>query len=196
MMEKPKIKEIVIVEGKYDAILVKSIFDATVVETGGFSLFNDVKKLEMIKNMARSRGIVILTDSDGAGFVIRSKLKGCIPGELIKNAYIPDVPGREPRKARPSREGLLGVEGMTREVLEKALADAGVTALSEAGQKVTKADLYECGLYGRPDSAELRRRLKLSLRLPDHLSVNGLLDAVNALGGREYFDKEVLKIVR
>ncbi len=194
-MDKPKIREIVIVEGKYDAIAVKNVFDATVVQTGGFSLFNDRKKMDMIREMALNRGAVILTDSDGAGFVIRNKLKGIIPSDRIKNAYIPDVEGKESRKAHRSAEGLLGVEGMRPEVLIKAFADAGVTVESHPCERITRADLYACGLYGRPESTALRAKLKLGLRLPDHLSVNGLLDAINAMGGREFFDREVLKII-
>ena len=150
--------------------------------------------MNMIREMALSCGAVILTDSDGAGFVIRNKLKGIIPTNRIKNAYIPDLKGKESRKAHRSAEGLIGVEGMRPEVLIKAFADAGVTVEGSTSVKVTRADLYACGLYGRPDSTELRSKLKLGLRLPDHLSVNGLLDAINAMGGKEFFDREVLKL--
>lgn len=192
-----RVKEAVIVEGKYDKIKLSSLVDGVILETKGFGIFKDRERMELIRRLAASRGLVILTDSDGAGFLIRGKLTSCIPPEQIKNAYIPDLFGKERRKAEPSKEGKLGVEGMSLEVLRQALLRAGATVEEEAGEaarigtasreKLTKADLFELGLSGRPDSAQKRRRLQKALDLPERLSANGLLQVLNALYGREEF---------
>lgn len=187
-MEKVRVREVIVVEGKYDLNTLKQVLDATVITTEGFGIFHQKDKLNLIARMAKARGVVILTDSDGAGFVIRNHLKGCLDPGLVKHAYIPDIPGKERRKAQPSKEGKLGVEGMSREVLLAALRRAGATLddVSEAaGGKITKADLYALGLSGTPDSAQRRAELKRRLELPEKLSPNALLDVLNALTTRE-----------
>lgn len=151
------VKEVIVVEGRYDKNTLSQIFDAVIVETSGFGVFNDKEKLALLRRLAEARGLVVLTDSDGAGFVIRNFLKGAIDPALVKQAYIPDVAGKERRKASPSKEGKLGVEGMSAETLIDALRRAGATLGDEAPTHrsggITKATLYELGLSGRPDSA-------------------------------------------
>ena len=179
------VKEVIVVEGRYDRNTLSQVFDAVIVETSGFGVFNDREKLALLRRLAEARGLVVLTDSDGAGFVIRNFLKGAIDPALVKQAYIPDIAGRERRKRAPSKEGKLGVEGMKPEVLIEALRRAGATLGGEepvrrAGGS-TKATLYELGLSGGPGSAEKRRALLKELDLPEKLSANALLDVLNAL---------------
>ena len=179
------VKEVIVVEGRYDKNTLSQIFDAVIVETSGFGVFNDREKLALLRRLAEARGLVVLTDSDGAGFVIRNFLKGAIDPALVKQAYIPDVAGKERRKASPSKEGKLGVEGMSAETLIDALRRAGATLGDEAPTHrsggITKATLYELGLSGGPGSAEKRRALLKELDLPEKLSANALLDVLNAL---------------
>ena len=179
------VKEVIVVEGRYDKNTLSQIFDAVIVETSGFGVFNNKEKLALLRRLAEVRGLVVLTDSDGAGFVIRNFLKGAIDPALVKQAYIPDIAGRERRKRAPSKEGKLGVEGMKPEVLIEALRRAGATLGGEEPARraggITKATLYELGLSGGPGSAEKRRALLKELDLPEKLSANALLDVLNAL---------------
>ena len=187
-MKKQRIKEVIVVEGRYDRNMLLQVVDATVVETGGFSVFNDREKLNFLRRLAEKRGLILLTDSDGAGFVIRNYLKGALPKEHIKQAYIPDMPGKERRKRKPGKEGKLGVEGMTREVILSALRAAGATIDGETAKAeapITKQDFMELGLSGGTGSSEKRRRLLKKLDLPEHMSSNALLQAVNLLYSKE-----------
>ena len=187
-MDKVRVREVIVVEGKYDLNTLKQVLDATVITTEGFGIFHQKDKLDLIVRMAQSRGVIILTDSDGAGFVIRNHLKGCLDPDLVKHAYIPDIPGKERRKARASKEGKLGVEGMPPEVLLEALRRAGATlddVSQDAGGRIPKADLYALGLSGRPDSAQRRKELLQRLELPEKLSPNAMLDVLNAIVSKE-----------
>ena len=188
---KAKIKEVIVVEGRYDKNALSQVVDATIVETGGFSVFNNKEKVEFLRQLAQKRGLILLTDSDGAGFVIRNYLKGAIPTELIKQAYIPDVKGKEHRKRKAGKEGKLGVEGMTPAVLLDTLRRAGATFEGEESTvsvaHITKADLMEKGLIG-PNSVEKRQALLKKLNLPAHLTPNAMLEAMNLLLTQEEFD--------
>lgn len=188
-----RVKEAVVVEGRCDRAKLSALIDGTIVETGGFAIFNDRDKMELIRRLAAARGVIILTDSDGAGFLIRSKLCSCLPPEQVKHAYILDIYGKERRKAKPSKEGKLGVEGMPLETLRDCLIRAGATIEDIPGEtrppELTKADLFELGLSGGDGSAERRRALQRRLKLPERLSANGFLQALNALyTRRELFD--------
>lgn len=187
-----RVREVIVVEGRYDKNAVRQVVEATVVETRGFGVFNDRERLALLRRLAEERGLILLTDSDGAGFVIRNFLKGAIPRERLKQAYIPDVPGKERRKAVPGREGKLGVEGMSPAVLLEALRRAGATFEDEPPperrEDLTKADLFALGLAGGEGSAERRRLLLKRLDLPEHLTANGMLEALNLL-----FDREALE---
>lgn len=191
------VKEVIVVEGRYDKNTLSQVFDAVIVETSGFGLFKDREKLALLRRLAEKRGLVVLTDSDGAGFVIRNYIKGAIDPALVKMAYIPDVPGKERRKSSPSKEGKLGVEGMSAEVLIAALRRAGATLSGETATHrtggITKATLYELGLSGRPDSAARRRELLKKLDLPEKLGANALLDVLNALYDEESLRASVLQ---
>ena len=185
-----KIKEAILVEGRYDANTLHQVVDATIFETAGFGIFKDRQKMDMLRRVAEKRGLIVLTDSDGAGFVIRNHVKSAIPGKYLKHAYIPDVPGKEKRKAAPGKEGKLGVEGMRPEVLLEALRRSGATFVDEAAEHpkrggITKGDLYEWGLAGGAGSAEKRKALLKRLDLPEHLTANGMLEALNLLYDRE-----------
>lgn len=190
-----RVKEAILVEGRYDKIKLASLVDGVILEAGGFSLFRDREKLAYLKRLAKEQGLILLTDSDGAGFVIRGKLSSHIPPEHLKHAYIPDVYGKERRKAKPSKEGKLGVEGMDLATLRAALERAGATILegeaapspAKQGEPVTKSDLFQLGLSGKADSAQRRKELQRALGLPERLSANGLVQAINALYSREEF---------
>ena len=185
------IKEVIVVEGRYDKNALSQVVDATIVTLGGCSVFNDKVKVAFLRRLAEKQGLIVLTDSDGAGFVIRNFLKGAIPKELVKQAYIPDVYGKERRKRKGGKEGKMGVEGMKPEVLLEALKKAGATFLDEEKETalpkepITKADLFAWGLSGGADSAQRRQTLLKKLDLPEHLNANGLLEALNLLYGRE-----------
>jgi len=191
-----KVREVIVVEGRYDKNALKQVVDATVVETKGFGVFNDKERLALLRRLAAERGLILLTDSDGAGFVIRNFLKGAVPKNRLKQAYIPDVYGKERRKTAPGKEGKLGVEGMPPEVLLRALEQAGATFDNDAPETtrspITKADLYELGLSGAADSAARRAALLKKLNLPQHMTANAMLEALNILFSREEFLKEVV----
>lgn len=176
-----KIKEAVIVEGKYDKIKLSSMLDTVIITTEGFSIFKDKEKQSLIRKLAATRGIVILTDSDHAGFQIRSFLGGSLPKNQVKHAYIPDIYGKEKRKEAPSKEGKLGVEGIPVDVLEESLRRAGVTCgeICEPSRKITKLDLFEDGFSGRADSKRRKHELLKSLSLPQNLSSNSLVEVLN-----------------
>ncbi len=186
-----KIKQAIVVEGKYDQNTLSQLVDATIFQTRGFGVMHDKALLELLRKAARTTGLIIFTDSDGAGFVIRNFLKGALPKEGVLHAYIPDIPGKEKRKRAPGKEGLLGVEGMTKEILLSALENAGADLGGEAekrpGDTITKFDLYTVGLSGRPDSAAKRAAFLEKLRFPAHMSANALLGALNLLYTREEF---------
>lgn len=184
-----KLKEAVIVEGKYDKIRLQGLIDAVIIETGGFRIFRDQENMRLIRTLAEKNGIIVLTDSDSAGFMIRGKLSSCIPKTQIKHAYIPDILGKERRKRVVSKEGKLGVEGMETAVLEKALIQAGVSPQPgrepPMGGGITKTDLYEWGITGKPDSRQKRQRLLSHLELPEHMTTNLLLSVLTTLYTKE-----------
>ena len=186
-----KIRQAIVVEGKYDRNTLSQLVDTTIFQTRGFGVMHDKALLELLRKAAKTTGLIIFTDSDGAGFVIRNFLKGALPKEGVLHAYIPDIPGKEKRKRAPGKEGLLGVEGMTKEILLSALENAGADLGGEAAKKpgdtITKFDLYTAGLSGRPDSAAKRAAFLEKLRFPAHMSANALLDALNLLYTREEF---------
>ena len=186
-----RVREAIVVEGRYDANTLRQIVDAPVFETNGFGVFNDRERLKLLRLAAETRGLIVLTDSDGAGFVIRRYLSCAIDPSLVKHAYVPDVYGKERRKRTASKEGKLGVEGMRPEVIVDALRRAGATIEGEASARapggITKADLYAAGLSGRPDSAEKRRALLRSLDLPERMSPNAMLRALELLYTRAEF---------
>ncbi|MCD8047280.1 MAG: DUF4093 domain-containing protein [Clostridiales bacterium] len=197
-----KIREAIVVEGRYDKNTLSQVVNALIIPTDGFGIFKDGEKARFLRRIARERGLIVLTDSDGAGFVIRNHLKGVIPKEQLKQAYIPDIPGKERRKAKPGKEGKLGVEGMCPEVLEAALRRAGATILDEdeaaplPRREITKADFFRDGLTGRPDSAARRERLKARLELPQRLTANGLLKVLNVLYSYEDYEQVVAQMDR
>ena len=180
-----RIREAIVVEGRYDKNTLAQLVDTVILETSGFGIFKDRERLALFRRLAEQRGLVVLTDPDGAGFVIRNFLKGSIPPSLVKHAYVPDIQGKERRKRAPGKEGKLGVEGMSPAVLEAALRRAGATFLEEApsptGAALTKADLYALGLSGGPGAAQRRQALLRRLELPEHLPANAMLEVLNAL---------------
>ena len=189
-------KEAIIVEGRYDVNKIKQLVDTVVIETGGFGIFNNKEKLALIRRIAAERGILVLTDSDGAGFVIRNYLRGAIPKEQIRHAYIPQIAGKEKRKVKGSKEGTLGVEGVPDTVILNALQQAGVECLPEESDKprITKADFYEWGLTGLPGSNEKRKKLLKALDLPSHMTANALLEFINAVADYEQVQREIEKL--
>lgn len=195
---KPKICEAIVVEGKYDAIRLRSVVDATIVETDGFGIFRQPDKLELLRRLADTTGLIVLTDSDSAGFVIRDRISGAVPKDRVKHAYIPEITGKERRKATPSKEGLLGVEGVDGEIVWQALLRAGATQVGEAENRptpyLTKARLYEDGLSGGADSARRRAALLGRLGLPKQLSANRMMDVLNCLLSEEDY-REVLACI-
>ena len=190
-----KIKQAVIVEGKYDKIKLDNIIDAVIIKTDGFAIFKDNEKKEYIRRLAKQNGIIVMTDSDSAGAVIRSYLKGICENGQITNVYIPQLNGKEKRKAAFSKEGLLGVEGMSEDVILEALKQSGITdyKLNENVKKITKLDLYEAGFSGKENSASERKDFCKYLKLPTNLSANAFLDALNTVLGYEEFKKQVEK---
>lgn len=187
-----RIEEVIVVEGKYDKNTLSQVVDAVILETSGFGIFHDKQKRKLFQKLAEQRGLIILTDSDGAGFVIRNHLKGFLPAQNVKQAYIPDLYGKEKRKASPSKEGKLGVEGMRPEILLDALRRAGAHFIGEsqegnASARITKADLYRLGLSGGEGSRQKRLCILKQLDLPEHLSSEAMLDVLNALMSREAF---------
>lgn len=193
-----KIKEALVVEGRYDKNTLSQIIDAPIFVTNGFGIFRNPETLSLLRSVAERRGLIVLTDSDGGGLVIRNYLKGAIPPELVKHAYIPDVPGKEKRKAAPGKEGKLGVEGMDPATLLTALKNAGATFLDDltvgaaigrprtaTANQITKTDLFELGLSGGADSKARRKSLQKKLGFPENLSANALLTALNCVITRE-----------
>lgn len=200
-----KIKEAVIVEGKYDKIKLSSIIDGLIIETRGFHIFKDEQQMALIRRMAETRGLLILTDSDSAGFLIRHHLMSAIPEKYIKHAYIPDVLGKERRKEKGSKEGKLGVEGVSKQQILEALDRAGVLCeeenapvreASSAVRKIEKADLFRDGLTGGENSAQNRRLLLLHLKLPEHLATNALLKVLNSMMTYEEYGILVEKLLK
>ena len=186
-----KIREAILVEGRYDKNTLSQIVDAPILETSGFGIFKDKKQMNLLRKIAETRGLIVFTDSDGAGFVIRNHVKSAIPGKFLKHAYIPDIYGKEKRKDKAGKEGKLGVEGMKPEVILDALRKAGATVEGENAiptKSITKQDLMELGLSGGPDASAKRLALLKTLNLPEHMSANALLQALNLL-----YDLEELK---
>ena len=190
-----RLEKAVIVEGKYDKIRLENIVDAPIIVTNGFSVFKDKEKLALIKRLAQKSGIIVLTDSDSAGMMIRSYLKGCIPSELITHVYIPEISGKERRKVKQSSAGLLGVEGVDDSLILEAFSRAGVFCqqIDKKGRQVTHTDLFELGLSGSENSQVLRQNLLKKLSLPLKMSTNSMLAAVNALYDYEEFISLVKK---
>ena len=184
-----KIKEAIVVEGRYDKNTLSQIVDAPILETSGFGIFKDKQQLKLLRKVAELRGLIVFTDADGAGFVIRNHLKSAIPGKYLKHAYIPDIPGKERRKAAPGKEGKLGVEGMTPEIILQALRNAGATIEGETQKRtvgaITKADLMELGLAGASGSEEKRKKLMKKLDFPEHMSANAMVQALDLLYSKE-----------
>ena len=190
-----RIKEAIVVEGRYDKNTLSQIVDAPILETSGFGIFKDKQQMALLRRAAETRGLIVFTDSDGAGFVIRNHIKSAIPAKYLKHAYIPDIPGKEKRKSAPSKEGKLGVEGMTRQVILDALRKAGATIEGEDAPQcrgITKQDLMSLGLSGGPDAAAKRLALLKKLDLPEHMSANAMLQALNLL----YSPEELEQILR
>ena len=179
-----KIKEAIVVEGRYDKNTLSQIVDAPILETAGFGIFKDKQQMALLRRVAETRGLIVFTDSDGAGFVIRNHIKSAIPSRYLKHAYIPDIYGKERRKAAPGKEGKLGVEGMTPEVIVDALRRAGATLEGESAaleNQITKQDLMELGLSGGADASAKRLALLKKLGFPEHMSANAMLQALNLL---------------
>ena len=179
-----RIREAIVVEGRYDKNTLSQILDAPILETSGFGIFKDKQQMALLRRIAETRGLIVFTDSDGAGFVIRNHIKSAIPGKYLKHAYIPDIYGKEKRKAAPGKEGKLGVEGMTKEVILESLRRAGATIDGEEAapvRQITKQDLMELGLSGTPEASQNRLKLLKKLNLPEHMSPNAMLQALNLL---------------
>lgn len=180
-----KIREAIVVEGRYDKNTLSQLVDAPILETSGFGIMKNKAQLTFLRRVAELRGLIVFTDSDGAGFVIRNFLKSAIPAAQLKHAYIPDIPGKERRKATPGKEGKLGVEGMSPEIIIDSLRKAGATIEGESATRfvgnITKQDLMELGLSGGANSAAKRLALLKKLDLPEHMSSNAMLQALNLL---------------
>lgn len=199
-MDKLKLRQAIVVEGKYDQNTLRQIVDTAIFTTNGFADMKDPALLHLLQQAAQTTGLIILTDSDGAGFLIRNTLKSALPETGVLHAYIPDLPGKEKRKAAPGKEGLLGVEGMTPEILLKALRDAGAefadgSTPPPAREPITKQDLFALGLSGGPESAKKRAALLKALSLPAHMSANALLQALNVLFSREEFFTQARRLL-
>lgn len=186
-----KIREAIVVEGRYDKNTLSQIVDAPILETSGFGIFKDKEQMSLLRQVAQRRGLIIFTDSDGAGFVIRNHIKSVIPGKYLKHAYIPDVYGKEKRKSSPGKEGKLGVEGISPKILLDALRRSGATIEGEVSlpnQGISKQDLMERGLSGGAKASERRLLLKRKLGLPERMSANAMLQALNLLLSLEELD--------
>ena len=193
-----KVKEAIVVEGRYDKNTLSQIVDAPIFQTNGFSVMHDKELLQLLRRVAQVRGLIVFTDSDGAGFMIRNHLKSAIPGELLKHAYIPDIYGKERRKSAPGKEGKLGVEGMTPEIILDCLRRAGAT-MDDTVQcpmgEITKQDMMELGLSGGKDSSAKRKKLLQHLQLPEYMSSNAMVQALNLLYTKEEMTELVNKIL-
>lgn len=189
-----KVKEAIIVEGKYDKIKLSSIIDGLIITTNGFGIFNDKERQYLVRELAKKRGIIVLTDSDSAGFVIRNFLKGSVPKEQIKHAYVPDIFGKEKRKDKRSKEGKLGVEGISKELILDALKKCGASFEDTDSEpckreEITKTDFFVYSLTGGNNSSERRELLKKHLNLPENMTTNSLLGVLNCLMTRDEFIK-------
>ena len=191
-----KLSQPVIVEGKYDVIKLSNILDALIIKTDGFGIFKDSEKQRLIRRLANEKGIIVLTDSDSAGFVIRNFISSCMPKEKIINVYIPDIFGKEKRKTERSKEGKLGVEGVPESVILEALRKSGVTAsvTDEKRRLITNVDLYEYGLSGRENSSRKRKKLLAALSLPERMSTSSLVKILNSFVTYEEFIEKVKEI--
>ncbi|MBQ7120548.1 MAG: DUF4093 domain-containing protein [Oscillospiraceae bacterium] len=192
-----RIRETIIVEGRYDVNTLKQYFDAHIIETSGFGIFNNTEKRKLIEKLAEKNGIIVFTDSDGAGLVIRNFIRGAVKSGNVKHAYIPEIEGKEKRKASASKAGLLGVEGMSREIIENALRRAGATFDDGEVQKksdLTKQDMYFAGLSGDSNSSIKREKLAEILGLPKLMSANAFLAAINMIYTREEFEKAISEL--
>jgi len=179
-----RIKEAIVVEGRYDKNTLSQIVDAPILQTNGFGIFRDKAQMDLLRKVAENRGLIVFTDADGAGFVIRNHIKSAIPGKYLKHAYTPDILGKERRKATPGKEGKLGVEGMRPEIILDALRKAGATIEGEEAaprNQITKQDLIEQGLSGGADASAKRLALLKKLGLPERMSANAMLQALNLL---------------
>ena len=199
-MDKLKLRQAIVVEGKYDQNTLRQLVDTAIFTTNGFTGMKDPALLHLLQQAAQTTGLIILTDSDGAGFLIRNTLKSALPETGVLHAFIPDLPGKEKRKAAPGKEGLLGVEGMTPEILLKALRNAGAefadgSTPPPAREPITKQDLFALGLSGGPESAKKRAALLKALSLPAHMSANALLQALNVLFSREEFFTQARRLL-
>jgi len=193
-----KIREAIVVEGRYDKNTLSQIVDAPILETAGFGIFKDKKQMALLRQVAEKRGLIVFTDCDGAGFVIRNHIKSAIPGKYLKHAYTPDILGKERRKAAPGKEGKLGVEGMTKDIILEALRKAGATIEGEesnCSHQITKQDLMELGLSGGADASAKRLALLKKLNLPEHMSANAMLQALNLLYSLEELQEIVKSIL-
>ena len=190
-----RIKEAIVVEGRYDKNTLSQIVDAPIFETNGFGIFKDKQQMALLRQVAEKRGLIVFTDADGAGFVIRNHIKSTIPGQFLKHAYTPDIFGKERRKTSPGKEGKLGVEGMKPDVILDALRKAGATFVGEGNtitrERITKMDMFFMGLSGNPDSKAKRTALLKALDLPEHMSANALLEVLNLL----YSKGEIYRLV-
>ena len=187
-----KIKEAIVVEGRYDKNTLSQVVDSPILETAGFGIFKDKQQMALLRRVAEKRGLIVFTDSDGAGFVIRNHIKSAIPSKYLKHAYIPDIPGKERRKSAPGKEGKLGVEGMTPEIILAALRNAGATVEGEEKTPsggITKQDMMALGLSGGSNAGERRKALLKQLNLPEHMSANAMLQALNLLYTREELEQ-------
>ena len=185
-----KIREAIVVEGRYDKNTLSQIVEATIFETGGFGIFRNAEQMALLRMAAEHKGLIVFTDPDGAGLVIRNRIKGAIPNGYLKHAYVPDIMGKERRKRHAGKEGKLGVEGMSPEIILDALRRAGATMDDRAAEKsvaITKQDMMAYGLSGCKNSAEKRLALQKKLGFPEHMSANALLQALNFLYTPETF---------
>ena len=190
-----KIQEAILVEGRYDKNTLSQIVDAPILETSGFAIFKNKEQMDLLRRIAQSRGLIVFTDPDGAGFLIRNHVKSAIPAQYLKHAYVPDIMGKERRKRTPGKEGKLGVEGMTRDVILEALERAGATIAGESyivPNRITKQDMVELGLSGGKDSSIKRQELLKKLQFPVHMSANAMLQALNLLYSLDEL-KDILK---
>lgn len=195
-----RIREAIVVEGRYDVNTVRQVVDTVVLESGGFRIFHDKDQLRLLRKIAATRGLIVLTDSDGAGFVIRNYIKGALPPGSIKQAYIPDIAGKERRKRHGSKEGKLGVEGMRPEVILEALRRAGATFEDESESSaqsttlISKADFFAWGLSGHQDSVKRRAAVLKALDLPSHMTANALLEFINAVSSRAELEEIINRL--
>lgn len=192
-----KIKQAVIVEGKFDRMRLESVIDALIIEVGGFRIFNNREKQKFLRKLAYEKGILIITDSDASGFKIRSFLSGIIPNDKIFHAYIPDIYGKEKRKKHSSAEGKLGVEAMNTDIIIKAIEQSGIKSSETDNtntEKIGTAELYELGLSGRENSSEKRRLLLRSFGLPERLSSSSFVKVINTYIGGDNFRKKAAEL--